>query len=259
MISAGIDIGARTIDIVLFKNGKILDSTVLNTGGKPRERAVNAFDAILTKNNLSRKKLKRVVSTGYGRNHFPNSDEVVSEISCHAAGTAYFFPDAKLVIDIGGQDSKVILTSGYGRVLEFAMNDRCAAGTGRFIEIVAGILDIGIEDITRLSFKKSEACEISSMCAVFAESEIVGLLQNEIPQEQILKGVFRAVAKRIVSMMGRSFVSDTAIFTGGVAMIRGVAEALEEETRIKIVLPPDPRITGALGAAIIAAGKRSSK
>ncbi len=259
MTSAGIDIGARTIDIVLFRDGKILDSTVLNTGAKPRERASKAFDEILAKNGLNRKKLKRIISTGYGRNHFPDSDEVVSEISCHAAGTAYFFPDAKLVIDIGGQDSKIILTSGHGRVLEFAMNDRCAAGTGRFIEMVAGILDIGIEDISGLSFKKSTACEISSMCAVFAESEIVGLLQNEIPQEQILKGVFRAVAKRIVSMMGRSFVADTIVFTGGVAMIRGVAEALGEETGMKIVLPPDPRITGALGAAIIAAGKRNSK
>jgi predicted CoA-substrate-specific enzyme activase len=252
MMTAGIDIGARSIEVALFDGTSIIDSSILDTGARPRERASTAFDEILHKNNVAREDLKRTVATGYGRNHFAAADAAVSEISCHAAGTAFFFPESRLVIDIGGQDSKVILTAGRGRVLEFAMNDRCAAGTGRFIEMVAGILDTEIGEFSNRSFREFDSCEISSMCAVFAESEIIGLLQNEVPQEQILKGVFRSVAKRIVSMMGRSFRADTAVFTGGVARILGVGEAISEETGMTVSIPPSPQITGALGAAIIA-------
>ncbi len=254
-ITCGVDIGARSIDIVLFDGKRIIDSIVINTGAKPRERALSAYRNILIKNGVRKGKLHRTVSTGYGRNHFSEADEAISEISCHAAGVAYCFPDAEVVIDIGGQDSKVIRMSLGGKVLDFGMNDRCAAGTGRFIEMVSGILDIKIEDISKMSFRKVSGCEINSMCAVFAESEIVGLLQNEVPVEKLLKGVFVSVAKRVVSLMGSSFSSSEIIFTGGVAMINGVAEALEQETGSKMTVPAEPQITGALGAAILA-GKR---
>lgn len=251
-ITCGVDIGARSIDIVLFDGKSAVDSIVINTGARPRERALSAYRNILQKNNVKVKDLARTVSTGYGRNHFPETDEAVSEISCHAAGVAYYFPKAELVIDIGGQDSKVIRILPGGRVVDFAMNDRCAAGTGRFIEMVADILDIKIEDIAKMSFREEPGCEINSMCAVFAESEIVGLIQNEIPMEKILKGVFISVAKRVVALMGRSFSAKEIVFTGGVARIGGVAEALSEETGAKMTVPENPQITGALGAAILA-------
>jgi predicted CoA-substrate-specific enzyme activase len=253
-ISAGVDIGARTIDIVLFDGRKVLDSIVLPTGARPRDRAAEAFMKILAKNGLCRKQLSRTVSTGYGRNHFPYADEAVSEITCHAAGASFLFPGTRLVLDIGGQDSKAILCCGDGCVIDFAMNDRCAAGTGRFIEIVMEILDLKIEDISRISYRHFKGCEISSMCAVFAESEIIGLLQNNIKQEQIIRGIFKSVARRTMSMMGSSFRSDCAVFSGGVARIKGVAESLEEEIGAKIKIPANPQITGALGAAIIAIG-----
>ncbi|HCE45884.1 MAG TPA: 2-hydroxyglutaryl-CoA dehydratase [Lentisphaeria bacterium] len=253
--TCGVDIGARSIDIVLFDGRKIIDSIVINTGAKPRERALSAYQNLLVKNGLRKNKLFKTVSTGYGRNHFTGTDEAVSEIACHAAGVAYYYPDAELVIDIGGQDSKVIKMLPGGKVVDFGMNDRCAAGTGRFIEMVSDILDIKIEDISKMSFRKVSGCEINSMCAVFAESEIVGLLQNEVPVEKLLKGVFVSVAKRVVSLMGKSFTSKDIVFTGGVAMINGVAEALEQETGSKIVIPANPQITGALGAAILA-GRR---
>ncbi len=251
-ITCGVDIGARSIDIVLFDGNKIVDSIVINTGANPRERALSAYRNILQKNAVSGKSLIRTVSTGYGRNHFPETDAAISEISCHAAGVAYCFPDAELVIDIGGQDSKVIKMVPGGKVVDFAMNDRCAAGTGRFIEMVADILDIKIGDISSMSFRKVTGCEINSMCAVFAESEIVGLIQNEVPMEKLLKGVFISVAKRVVALMGRSFSSKEIVFTGGVARIGGVAEALGEETGAEMIVPENPQITGALGAAILA-------
>ncbi len=254
-LTCGVDIGARSIDIVLFDGRKIIDSTVISTGARPRERALSAYQNILMKNGIRKGRLHRTVSTGYGRNHFPLSDEAVSEIACHAAGVAFSFPDAGVLIDIGGQDSKVIRMSPGGKVLDFGMNDRCAAGTGRFIEMVSDILDIRLEDISKMSFRKVSGCEINSMCAVFAESEIVGLLQNDEPVEKLLKGVFVSVAKRVVSLMGRSFSSKEIVFTGGVALINGVAEALEQETGSRIIVPASPQITGALGAAIIA-GKR---
>ncbi len=253
-ITAGVDIGARTIDMVLLEDRKILDSMVLSSGARPRDRAEEAFNRILKKNKLKRKDLRATVSTGYGRNHFPYSDEAVSEITCHAAGAAYFFPNPGLVIDIGGQDSKAILCSENGRVKDFAMNDRCAAGTGRFIEMVMDILDLKIEDISGMSYRRFKGCEISSMCAVFAESEIIGLLQNNVGQERIIRGVFKAVARRMLSMMGSSFKSDRTVFTGGVARIRGAAEALEEEIGSELKIPEDPQITGALGAAMMACG-----
>ena len=251
-ITCGVDIGARSIDIVLFDGKEVIDSIVINTGAKPRERALSAYRNILQKNGVGEKNLIRTISTGYGRNHFPETDEAISEISCHAAGVVYYFPKAELVIDIGGQDSKVIKMLPGGKVVDFAMNDRCAAVTGRFIEMVADILDIKIEDIARMSFSEVPGCEINSMCAVFAESEIVGLIQNDVPVEKLLKGVFSSVAKRVVALMGRSFSSNEIIFTGGVARIAGVAEALGEETGAKMSVPENPQITGALGAAILA-------
>ena len=251
-ITCGVDIGARSIDIVLFDGKKVIDSIVMNTGAKPRDRALAAYKNILQKNGVSRKNPVRTISTGYGRNHFPETDEAISEISCHAAGVAYYFPRAELVIDIGGQDSKVIKMLPGGKVVDFAMNDRCAAGTGRFIEMVADILDIKIEDVSSMSFREVPGCEINSMCAVFAESEIVGLIQNDVPMEKLLKGVFISVAKRVVALMGRSFSSKEIVFTGGVAKIGGVAEALGKETGAKMTVPENPQITGALGAAILA-------
>jgi predicted CoA-substrate-specific enzyme activase len=253
MLTCGIDIGARSIDIVLLEEERIVASSVRETGIAPRENARSAHEALLRDAGVESPDIARTVATGYGRNTFEGMDRAASEILCHAAGTALLFPRARTVIDIGAQDSKVIRAESGGAVLDFIMNDRCAAGTGKFIEMVAAMLHLPLEEVGQLALETRENIEISSMCAVFAESEIIGLLHKGVPREVILRGVFRSIARRTLGMAGRFGLEKDVVFTGGVALNPGVVEALRQESRIRdILVPPDPRITGALGAAILA-------
>ncbi|HEX9971328.1 MAG TPA: acyl-CoA dehydratase activase [bacterium] len=253
MLTCGVDIGARTIDIVIFDAEKIVDFAVVDTGAFPQKNARNAFENLLQRSGFVLSDVDRIVATGYGRNYFEDAHRGVTEITCHAKGVAFLFPSARTIIDIGGQDSKMIEVGAGGKVLNFMMNDRCAAGTGKFIEIVANTLNIPLEETGRAVLGVTEICEISSMCAVFAESEIIGLLHKGVDREVILRGVFRSVARRTLGMSGKVGLRNDIIFTGGVARNEGVLQALKQETgndRIKV--PPEPQITGALGAAIIA-------
>lgn len=253
MLTCGVDIGARTIDIVLFDGAQVLKSCVVDTGAFPKENAMKAFENILFKTGVEAAAIKRVVATGYGRNYFELANRAATEILCHARGVALLFPSARTIIDIGGQDSKMIEVGAGGKVLNFVMNDRCAAGTGKFIEMVAHTLNFPLEETGNAVQGVSEICEISSMCAVFAESEIIGLLHKGVAREVILRGVFRSVARRTMGMAGKVGLRDDIIFTGGVAKNRGVLQALQQETGKKnIIVPSEPQITGALGAAIIA-------
>ena len=254
MFTCGVDIGARSIDIVIYDGAQIIESSVADTGAFPKENAQKAFDELVRKAGITSSDVKKVVATGYGRNYFEGADRVVSEILCHAAGVSYLFPSVHTIIDIGGQDSKMIEVGENSKVLNFAMNDRCAAGTGKFIEMVAATLNIPLEQTGETALQANETCEISSMCAVFAESEIIGMLHKGASREVILRGVFRSVARRVLGMAGKVGLCDDLVFTGGVAFNHGVHEALKQETGKKdIKIPPNPQITGALGAAIIAA------
>ena len=254
MFTCGVDIGARSIDIVLYDGAQIIESLVADTGAFPKENARKAFEEVLRNAGVNNNGVDKVIATGYGRNYFDGADRVVSEILCHAAGSAYLFPSVHTIIDIGGQDSKMIEVGENSKVLNFAMNDRCAAGTGKFIEMVAATLNIPLEKTGETALQTSETCEISSMCAVFAESEIIGMLHKGVSREVILRGVFRSVARRTLGMAGKINIGDDFIFTGGVAHNIGVLEAIRQETgKNNIKVPPNPQITGALGAAIIAA------
>jgi len=253
MLTCGVDIGARTIDIALFDGAQILESRVVDTGAFPRKNAMDAFENILQTAGVTRSDIERTVATGYGRNYFDEADRAATEILCHARGVAYLIPSVRTIIDIGGQDSKMIEVGEGGKVLNFAMNDRCAAGTGKFIEIVANTLNIQLEETGKAVQGVTEICEISSMCAVFAESEIIGLLHKGVSPEVILRGVFRSVARRTLGMAGKVGLRNDIIFTGGVARNEGVLQALKQEIgNDNIKVPPEPQITGALGAAIIA-------
>ncbi len=253
MLTCGIDIGARSIDIVLFGDNRIVASSVTETGILPRENARNAFENLLRDAGIMPPDIARTVATGYGRNFFEGMDRAASEILCHAAGTAFLFPGVRTVIDIGAQDSKIIRVNDRGAVLDFIMNDRCAAGTGKFIEIVATMLHLSLEEIGPLALETTEICEISSMCAVFAESEIIGLLHKGVPREVIVRSVFRSIARRTLGMAGRFSLEEDVVFTGGVALNPGVVQALKQESAIRrILIPPNPQITGALGAAMLA-------
>jgi predicted CoA-substrate-specific enzyme activase len=253
MLTCGVDIGASTIDIVLFNGTQIIETMVIDTGALPKKNAQQAFDNLLRAAQISPSNIDRIVATGYGRNYFEQADRAATEILCHARGVAFLFPMVRTIIDIGGQDSKLIEVGNGGKVLSFVMNDRCAAGTGKFIEMVAHTLGIPLEDSGQAVEGITEICEISSMCAVFAESEIIGLLHKGVAREVILRGVFRSVARRTLGMAGKIGLRDEIIFTGGVAKNRGVWQALRQETGNRnILVPAEPQITGALGAAIIA-------
>lgn len=248
----GVDIGARSIEVVLFDGAQVIESLATDTGNTPIENGRRAFNDALASAGLTRGDMDGVVATGYGRNYFDEADRSCSEIICHARGVYYYFPEAGTVIDIGGQDSKLIELGEGGKPRDFVMNDRCAAGTGRFIEMAGGILGIPVSEMNGRVGPGTAGVDISSMCAVFAESELIGLLQGGCSADVILKGIFQAVARRTLSMAGRARVREKMVFTGGVARLEGVRDALAFETGIEIVSPPDPRMTGALGAAMVA-------
>lgn len=253
MICAGIDAGSRTIKVVLLDSEtmNIIAKGVMDQGVAQQQRTQELFEKLLAENNLKRKQVGRIVATGYGRNIIDLADTTVTEITCHAVGVHHLLPNARTVIDIGGQDSKLLKLDGNGKVRDFSMNDRCAGGTGRFLEVVAARLEVGLDDLGTIAAKSKEPAVISSMCVVFAETEIIGLLATGIACEDIIAGVQKAIAERVVAMAGRTF-DLPIVFTGGVAMISGMDSALESALGHDITISPDPQITGALGAAILA-------
>jgi predicted CoA-substrate-specific enzyme activase len=255
VLVAGVDIGSRSIEVVLCDGAQVIETATAASGPAPAERARALFASTLERAGVARGDLARVVATGYGRNYFGEADAVSSEILCHARGVSYVFPEARTVIDIGGQDSKMIQLDAGGRVVNFVMNDRCAAGTGKYIEMVGLMLDVAPALMGGLTAGGEGACEISSMCAVFAESEIIGLTQGGAAVDEVLRGVFRSVARRTLAMAGRIPLAPAVVFTGGVALNAGVARALERESGVRLSVPPEPQLTGALGASLLAADR----
>ncbi len=255
MYVAGIDIGALTAKSVILKDGKVLAFTVIPSGSDSRETAQKVMDATLSKVGLGLKNVEFTVATGYGRVSVPFADLQVTEISCHAKGAYSLFPTAKTVIDIGGQDSKAIKLGENGKVVDFAMNDRCAAGTGRFLEVMAKALEVKLEDLGDLSLQSKNRAKISSICTVFAESEVISQISKGTPKVDIIAGIHDAIASRVFGMASRVKIEKDLVMSGGVAKNKGVIRALEEKVGFKILVPEEPQIVGALGAAIIAQEK----
>jgi len=253
MICAGIDAGSRAIKIILIDTESMqVTAQGLADQGVEQDRLVSAlFKRVLKKNDINKKDVAAIVATGYGRNAVSIADTTITEITCHAVGVHNLVPDAMTVIDIGGQDSKLLRLDTAGRVRDFVMNDRCAAGTGRFLEVTAKRLDVELESLGEMSASSSNPAAISSMCVVFAETEITGLLASGTASEDIVAGVQASIAARIISMAGRS-AETPIIFTGGVAMVSGMTEALQTALGQTVTVSPDPQMTGALGAAILA-------
>jgi len=253
MICAGIDAGSRAIKIVLMDadNMEAIGKGLTDQGVEQDRLASELFDQVLDDNGVERKNVATIVATGYGRNAVSIADTTITEITCHAVGVHHLVPDAMTVIDIGGQDSKLLRLDASGRVRDFAMNDRCAAGTGRFLEVVAQRLGVELESLGSMAAQSRNPAAISSMCVVFAETEIIGLLASGTAGEDIVAGVQTAIAARIIGMAGRN-VETPIIFTGGVALISGMDTALETALGKSVTISPDPQMTGALGAAILA-------
>ena len=257
MIYAGIDAGSRAIKIVLMDADKleIVGKGITDQGVEQDKLASELFDRVLKSGGVKRQDVATIVATGYGRNAVSFADTTITEITCHAVGVHHLVPEAMTVVDIGGQDSKLIRLDAFGRVRDFAMNDRCAAGTGRFLEVVAQRLDVELESLGSMAARCRHPAAISSMCVVFAETEIIGLLVSGTAREDIVAGVQAAIAKRIIAMAGRN-VELPIIFTGGVAMITGMDAALETALGKSVTISPDPQMTGALGAAILASDRK---
>jgi predicted CoA-substrate-specific enzyme activase len=253
MICAGIDAGSRAIKVVLydFGRGEMLASGLVDQGVEQGRLAAELFDRLLAQAGLARPQVSAVVATGYGRNAIPFADTTITEITCHARGVHHLVPEARMVIEIGGQDSKVIALEGHGRVRDFAMNDRCAAGTGRFLEMVAARLGMQWDQLSALAQTSQTPAQISNVCAVFAETEIIGLLAAGKPLPDVVAGVQNSVATRVGALAGR-MVTPPVCFTGGVALQPGMASALEAVLGCPVRVPSQPQFTGALGAAMLA-------
>ena len=249
---AGVDIGAGTANAVILADRKLISYSVRPTGGDSVEAAGKTLEEALQKANITAKDLKQVFATGYSRNIFPFANKTMTEISCHARGANFLIPDARTVIDIGCQDSKAIRINDRGMVTNFVMNDKCAAGTGRFIEVIAHALGFKIEEVGPAALTGKKACEISSTCTVFAETEIVAQRAQGRSREDLIAGALKSIAKRVGIMASGLGVVEKVIFTGGVAKNIGVKKALEETLGIELAVPTEPQIVGALGAAIFA-------
>ena len=258
MICAGIDAGSRATKIVIFDSdsNEIIAQGLADQGVEQDEIANRLFDSLLDEKDIKKPGVQKIVATGYGRDIISIADTTVTEITCQAVGVKFFSPDARTIIDIGGQDSKVVRLDDKGRVRDFVMNDRCAAGTGRFLEIVAERLGLDVELLGDIAVKSKAPAVISSMCVVFAESEIIGLLASGKAKEDIVAGVQRAIASRIASMVGRT-LDLPVIFTGGVALVSGMSRVLSDVIQQRVTVSLQPQMTAALGAAIIAANERN--
>jgi predicted CoA-substrate-specific enzyme activase len=256
LLVAGIDVGAATAKAVVLNANRILSSRVLPTGESVTSAAESVMRETLDTINLSRQEIDYVIATGYGRKAVPFADEAITEISCHAKGVNMLMPGARTVIDIGGQDSKVIEIDEKGNIANFMMNDKCAAGTGRFLEVMAKVLNARIEDIGLISLDGTDPCQISNTCTVFAESEMVALRAEGKSREDILAGIHSAMAHRVAIMGNAIGFRDRVVFTGGVARNVGMKKALQDRIGKEVLVPDNPQIVGALGAAIIARDKR---
>jgi predicted CoA-substrate-specific enzyme activase len=255
----GVDIGSLATKAVLLSGKKEMAGyVVISTGSDSNRAGQTAIDRLIGDAGMHREQVAYILSTGYGRENISISNGQLTEITCHARGAAHIDHGVRTVIDIGGQDSKAISLNDFGDVVKFAMNDKCAAGTGRFLEVMAHALEIDLKDMGKLSLKSTRQVEVSSMCTVFAETEVVSLISRSIDRVDIIAAIHRAIARRTGNMIENIGVKPVVMMTGGVAKNIGVVRALEERLDCRILVPPEPQIVGALGAAIFALDRAAS-
>jgi len=246
---AGVDIGSTMTKVVIMDQATITP-VIGPTGPEHRKLANRVMEEALAKAKLSFDEITYVVATGYGRINVPFADKQITEISCHARGVGHLLPAARTVIDIGGQDSKGIKLKD-GRAVDFVMNDKCAAGTGRFLEVTAEELGVSLEDMGRLSLEAKNRVEISNTCTVFAAQEVVARLSDGVALPDIIAGLHEAIATRIYAMVRRLKIEREVALTGGGAKNIGLVKAMEAKLGFPALLPPEPLLTGAIGAALL--------
>ncbi len=248
----GVDSGSTSTDaVVVDGEGTVVASVILPTGSKATESARKAIDQVLEKAGISRDQVTLAVATGYGRDSIPDMDTSITEITCHARGAHALAPEAMTIVDIGGQDSKVIKLDRDGGVVNFAMNDKCAAGTGRFLEMMARTMELPLDEFCRQGLEWKKDVKISSMCTVFAESEVVSLVADDTPVPDIIHGLDQSVASKIRSLAKRVKAEPPYLMTGGVANNEGVVAAIGEALGAPVTTSEDSQLCGALGAALL--------
>ena len=252
MITAGMDLGSKYIKIVIMNDGNTIARVKLLSGFEQEVTANDAMKEALTQAAIKPEKIERIVATGAGRSIAPFAHDKLTEVGAAARGAIARNPNIRTVIDVGAEEGRAILITSEGRVKDFAINEKCAAGSGTFTEAMARALELGLEEFGKLSLESDKAVPMNAQCAVFAESEVVSLVARNHPKEEIIRGLHRAVVNRVGSMVKTVSVDGTVTMTGGVAKNRGVVSLMEEKLGQKIYVHSEPQIVGALGAALMA-------
>ena len=252
MIYAGIDIGSITAKAALIRGNQLFGTHVILTGYNPLNAGIKVFETLLEKMKVSKSDVKAIVSTGYGRASVNFADKAITEIICHGTGAYFINSEIRGVIDVGGQDSKAILLDANGQVENFAMNDKCAAGTGRFLEVMANALEVDLNQLGDISLKADNPSKISSICTVFAESEVISMIAGQQKRENIIAGIHESAAARVAILATKIKLIAPVVMTGGVAKNKGMVKALEKRLGFKIIVGDSPQENGAIGAAVLA-------
>jgi len=255
MLVAGVDVGARNISVVILQDSDILSYYILSSGEEGGTASRRAVEEAIKKTSLRFTDLEHVVSTGCGRSSVPFAKRQSTEVVCQARGAFWLFPSTRTVINLGAESSRAIRVGETGKVEAFVKNDKCAAGSGQFLETMSKVLEVPLELMGELSLRAEGWEEVSSICAVFAESEVISHIHRGVPKDRILAGVHKAVADRIMEMVGNMGLKSDVVATGGVAKNKAIVKELESKTRLSITVPPEPQIVGALGAALFARDK----
>ena len=252
MYVAGIDIGSSTTKVVVLNQRNVLAAQITETMPDSSETAESTVAAVLSECHLGLNDLSCVVATGYGRVNVPFANRTVTEIACHAKGVHFIFPNARTVLDMGGQDCKAIRVDSNGNHMSFVMNDKCAAGTGRFLEVIARTLGIPLSELGPLSLQTDAPVRISSVCTVFTRSEVVRYLRKGVSKSSIAAGICDATVERVVTLLKRVGIEQEFVISGGIGKNIGVVKRIEAKLGIPARIPPEPQIVGALGAALFA-------
>ena len=254
---AGCDVGSLTSKAVIMKNGKIVADAIIKSRARPGDSAEEVMGEVLDRANLAQKDIVYCIGTGYGRDKISFVDESVSEISCHGKGARWLLPSVETVIDIGGQDCKTMKIDADGNVARFVANDKCASGTGRFLEVMAGVLHVGMDELGKLTARSRSPITLASTCTVWAQADVIKYINSGVPLEDIGAGINTAMAARVAILVNSVKPSGDILMTGGVAKNIGVVSTLEKllGMKIKKARKADPQMAGAIGAALLAAHK----
>ncbi|MFO8101949.1 MAG: acyl-CoA dehydratase activase [Dehalococcoidia bacterium] len=253
MLVAGIDIGSRAAKGVLMRDNEIISSVIGDTLAESVRTSEATMSGLLEGTGLAKGDIDYIVATGYGRVLVPFAHENVSEISCHARGINWYFPSVRTILDMGGQDNKAISCDGQGHVKNFAMNDKCAGGTGRFLEMIAEVLGLSLTEAGEMSLAAKEAVSFNTVCAVFAKSDAIAYRRQGVEKDKILSGLNNAISQRSINLLKRVGIEPDFSITGGISKNRGLVDKFAEKLGFEPLLCDDPQLVGALGAALFAA------